>query len=178
MRISKIKKLDGVRMNKSVIILMILISFLALKGRLFGQEDQYILGEGKLEIDVYILGEIKNPGKYRVADDTDVAEFMAIAGGPTQFSNLSSIIITRYNTPFFANVGERQSSYSSKKEIIKFNINNYLKKKDSPPAPIVKPGDIVSIPANSWRRWRSVATIIRDVSIVASTYFLYLRATK
>ena len=46
------------------------------------------------------------------------------------------------------------------------------------PPPILRPGDVIFVPKNSRQKWLDVSTVVRDLSIVASSYFLYLRATK
>ena len=47
-----------------------------------------------------------------------------------------------------------------------------------PIAPVLQPGDVVFVPKNSWHKWKDVSAVIRDVSVVASAYFLYVRATR
>lgn len=166
-------------MKKHIVFLGLIVVLLTLIGAVTGQEkENFLFGEEKLQVIVYVIGEVENPGRYSIPDKTDLAELLAIAGGPTRFTNLSSVTITRHETPFFVAASENGSAYSSKKQIIKFNVKDYLKKQDGPPAPKVKPGDIISVSSNKWHTWRSVAIVLRDLSVVASAYFLYLRATK
>src|SRR5574337_1129678 len=59
------------------------------------ERDRYILGEQKqLEILVHILGQVQKPGEYRVPDGTNVLELLSKAGGPTEYSDLSEVVLT------------------------------------------------------------------------------------
>ena len=58
--------------------------------------DQYQIGANeRLLITVHIFGEIQKPGEYLVTDNTNILEIISKAGGPTEFSNLSKVKITR-----------------------------------------------------------------------------------
>ncbi len=135
------------------------------------QRGDYILGEERrLEIVVHVLGEVTRPGELRVEDNTNVLEALSKAGGGTQFANLNAVTITRLPQDAIGN--------SSGEQIIHVNINDYLNKGAAEPLPVLQPGDVVSVPRNNFSRWKTTASIIRDLSIVASTYFLYLRTVK
>jgi len=136
------------------------------------QGDSYILGEERrLEIVVHVLGEVTRPGELRVQDNTNVLEALSKAGGGTQYANLSAVTITRVHP-------EAGTTSARNEKIIHVNIEDYLRKGAAKPLPMLEPGDVISIPRNNFSRWRTTASIIRDLSIVASTYFLYLRTTK
>ncbi|NIR70384.1 hypothetical protein GWO43_11215, partial [candidate division KSB1 bacterium] len=141
-----------------------------------GQEkEKYILGEeGQLEMVVHIIGEVKRPGEYRVTDNTNLMELISKAGGPTEFSNLTSVSITRVDHGLMANGNGKL--LKEKNKIIKYNVKDYLKKGVDTQPPALKPGDIVLVPRNSWRAWRNAFTVIRDLSVIASVYFLYRRS--
>lgn len=146
-------------------------------GGMFAQ-DQYLLGEEQqLQIVVYVMGEVSKPGEYRVSDNTNLVELLSKAGGETEFSNLGAVLITRPKTPMDSRIAENEPRQNIEKEIIRFNVGNYLKKKNGPPPPMLKPGDVIYVSRNKWHKWRTMAAIVRDLAIVASTYFLYLRAT-
>ncbi|MFQ5636883.1 MAG: polysaccharide biosynthesis/export family protein [bacterium] len=141
------------------------------------EKEQYIMGEdGQLEMIVHIIGEVKKPGEYRVRDNTNLMELISKANGPTEFSNLRAVSITRVNFGVMAN-GKNGNHLKKQNKIIKYDVGNYLKKSIETPPPVLKPGDIVFVPRNNWHKWRNTFTIIRDLSVVASVYFLYLRAT-
>jgi hypothetical protein len=164
-------------MNTRTVFLLFFVLVFAQVGHVFAQE-KYILGdEQKLEIVVHIIGEVKRPGEYQVLDGTNALELLSKAGGPTEFSNIGSVTIARVGCDYFSNDGNPGSGVNSPKRIIKVNLNDYLKKANATPPPKLQPGDVVLVPRNSWSKWRDVARIIRDVSVMVSLYLLYLRAT-
>jgi hypothetical protein len=110
-----------------------------------------------------------------VGDNTDLVELLSKAGGETEFTNLGSVVITRVKTPKEDKFSEKEPPKNVDKEIIEFNVSKYLKDKSGPPPPTLKPGDIIYVSKNKWYTWRTVAAVLRDLAIVASTYFLYLR---
>ena len=147
----------------------------------FGQgTEKYLMGEEKkLEIIVYILGEVQRPGEYRVNDNTNVVELIAKAGGPTDYSNLRSVIVTRVRPDLVATLGVAPSSQPSvHKEIIKLDVLEYLREQNTKQLPTLQPGDIVLVPKNNWNTWKSIASVSRDIAVIASAYFLYLRSVK
>ncbi len=143
---------------------------------LYGQENEkYILGtpdESLLQIKVHVLGELRKPGEYIVSDKTDIVEIISKAGGVTEFSNLGKVLITRYTMP---EGYQNDPTSKPRKEIIEYNVNEFLKDANSPRPPVLKPGDIIFVPRNGWSKWRSVATVVRDISVVISAYLLYRR---
>ncbi len=158
----------GLRVPLSAALLMVFV----LASAAHAQGDSYILGEERrLEIVVHVLGEVTRPGELRVQDDTNVLEALSKAGGGTQYANLSAVTITRL--PKNAEMNVRGSE-----QIIHVNIEDYLRKGSMRPLPLLQPGDVISVPRNNFSRWKTTASIIRDLSIVASTYFLYLRTTR
>ena len=99
------------------LFLTLLIS-LTFIGNVSGQKKaKYILGEDrKLEIIVHIIGEVKNPGEYRVLDGTNVLELLSKSGGPTEFSKLSMATITRvkYEVPANDTSGNNSNGHLKK----------------------------------------------------------------
>ena len=156
-------------------------------GTIFGQDQgKYIIGsEKKLEMIVHIMGEVRKPGEYRVEDNTNLVELISKAGGPTQFSNLGGVKITRIGLMSSAsNGGNGKSDGSARsnlkfgKRIIKINVDDYLNDENyRDRVPTLQPGDVVFVPRNTWFRWRNVVSVARDLSVIASVYFIYLRAT-
>jgi hypothetical protein len=143
----------------------------------FAQERSgYIHGEQQgLEMMVHIMGEVQKPGEYRVGDQTNLLELLSKAGGPTQFSRLSSISVRRV-APVQA--GALTGGASPRVEIIRINMDDILRKQDIAPPPVLQPGDVVFVPKNAWHTWKNVSGVIRDVSVVASAYFFYARASR
>jgi hypothetical protein len=133
----------------------------------------YLLPEEQgLEMMVHVLGEVQKPGEYRVPDHTDVLELIAKAGGPTEYANLSWVKIRRV----------MPVQLSATRNVTRLNPNTAVldvKKKgaDSQPPRLV-PGDVVVVSRNSWFGYKRFATVVRDVAVVASAYFLYLRVVE
>jgi protein involved in polysaccharide export with SLBB domain len=161
---------------------MISLAFFA---QVSGQEkEKYILGqEQKLEMIVHIFGEVQRPGEYRVRDNTTVLELISKAGGPTQFSKLSNVRLTRAQVDLNKSIkyfsdnsnGSNKSYPILGKRIIKIDLDKYLKKETAASPPLLRPGDVVYVPRNNWFRWRGVVTIARDLSVIASIYFIATR---
>ena len=123
---------------------------------------------------VHIMGEVQKPGEYRVADHTDLLELLANAGGPTQFSKLGVVSIRRVPT-WIAPEGTIGAA-APRPSILRVDINEILHNPNVA-APVLQPGDVIFVPRNSWATWKDIAAVMRDISVVASAYFLYLNAT-
>lgn len=133
----------------------------------------YILGaDNRLEMVVFIIGEVKEPGEYRVLDTTNVLELVSKAGGPTEYGSLSNVSIRRALRP----PGDAGGQPAGR-DRIQVNLSDYLAGKTASRPPTLVPGDVVTVSAGGYRTWRRVFTVVRDLSVVASAYFLYLRAT-
>ncbi len=133
--------------------------------------------EQRLEMIVYVVGEVQKPGEYRVPDRTDVLELLSKAGGPTEFSRLSSVTVRRL-VPGQASAAPLTTQMEPRISIIDVDLEQAWKHKSVLPPPLLHPGDVVVVPRNSWYRYKRISTVIRDVAVVASTYFLYLRVVK
>jgi len=158
-------------------VLVSLFCLLILVNSVYSQEiDKYRLNQDdRLEITVHVIGEIKRPGKYTVTDNTNLMELIAEAGGPTEFTNLKALTITRINPKTRRHGRNSTNGVLTENEIIKYNAEDFLRKSRSVTPPILEPGDIVFVPRNSWHKWRQTFTVIRDVSVLAGLYLLYLR---
>ena len=160
----------------------VLVSFtstLLCSGLAQGQSpDRYVLGDNpQLEMMVHIIGEVQRPGEFRVPDNTNVLELFSKAGGPTAYSNLSDVTITRYPNPLLATRLATEIT-PSRTQIMRVNLKDALKSEKAAVLPMLLPGDVVVVPRNSWHTWRNVAAVVRDISVIASVYFIYVRATK
>ena len=140
------------------------------------ERSGYIRGEQQgLEMMVHIIGEVQKPGEYRVTDQTNLLELLSKAGGPTQFSKMSSVSVRRVA----AGPGSAAAVGSTPRiEIIRVNMEDILRKQGIAPPPMLQPGDVVFVPKNAWHTWKNVSGVIRDVSVVVSAYFLYSRASR
>ncbi len=146
---------------------------------LCAQDDPYVLDESqRLQIRVHIMGEVKEPGEYLVLDSTDVLQLISKAGGPTEFGNLSGVRIRRVQPPQpLADVlgASASNGDAMSKRLLRADLTAYLEAKSDTPPPVLQPGDVVTVPSNSWRTWRRAFSMVRDVAVVASVYLLYLR---
>jgi protein involved in polysaccharide export with SLBB domain len=164
--------------------IIIPFSVLFLLTSLFGQEKDFS------QIVVHIWGEVGQPGEYRVSDGTDILGIISKAGGPTQFSRLSKVRLTRtlqdvlalHQMPHLSSNGDASSDKSgthnlqlkSHQRVVEIDVSRYLKQHQKvQPLPMLQSGDIVFIPRNRWSTWRTVASIIRDVAIVANAYYWF-----
>ncbi len=166
---------------KVVLLVLTILSIMNVFHRdVSAQVEKYMMGEEKkLEIIVYILGEVQRPGEYRVYDNTNAIELIAKAGGPTEFSNLRAVSLTRTRPDLVAALGVTSPSQPTiHKQIIKLDVLKYLREENTKQLPTLQPGDIILVPKNSWNTWKSIASVSRDIAVVASAYFLYLRAVR
>ncbi len=162
--------------------LIILAFMIAFSTGSFAQEKNFS------QIVVHIWGEVKLPGEYRVSDGTDVLGIISKAGGPTEFSRLSKVRLTRTLGDLIASPsgsylssdgkqlqfkpGTNGTRFGQRQRVTELDVNKYLKRDQKvEPLPMLQSGDIVYIPRNRWSTWRTVASIIRDVAIVANAYY-------
>ncbi len=146
-----------------------------LMGAALAQETQrttdYVLGkEEQLEMDVHIWGEVKSPGEYRVAYNTNLLELISKAGGPTQFANLKKVRLARVLT-------ETGGAETEEERILVYDMAKYLNDKDQwDQVPVLQPGDVVVVLQNRWFQWRELVKVAHEVAVIASVYVWYLRA--
>jgi protein involved in polysaccharide export with SLBB domain len=143
--------------------------------------ERYTLGEEqKLEIQVHIIGQVQKPGEYRVPDGTNVLELLSRAGGPTEYSDLSEVMVTHtiqvHPTEPSSPHGGAGGAEGSR--VSRVNLQAFLTLSKPQTLPVLQPGDVVTIPTNSKSTWKFVSGILRDLSVVASAYFLGVRAFK
>lgn len=147
--------------------------------RSHAQDDVYTHEDSRrLQIRVHIIGEVKEPGEYLVFDNTDVLELISKAGGPTEFGNLGRVRIRRGQPPIpiheVLSNGSTNGDQSAEK-LLHADLAAYLNAQTDAPPPVLRPGDVVTVPSNSWRMWRRMFSMVRDIAVVASVYLLYLR---
>ena len=174
-------------MKNSFCLLIIMInSFVAV---LFAQDvvqkDQYIIGEdGKLQFTVHIWGEVGRPGEYLVPDKTNILELISKAGGPTEFSNLNDVKITRGMLRFTSsdirtsnvNLAKYKIGKKGIKSVTNVNLKRMLEKEDYIQLlPTLQPGDVVIIGKNYWYRWQTVIRVVSQLAIVAQVWWYWSR---
>ena len=157
------------------------------------RNGQYLIGDQeKLEMIVHIWGEVAKPGEYRVPDNTNVLELISKAGGPTQFSNLKQVILTRERAPIRRISGSHSPSgwggadrsvlaepdeddNEQSKRVVTINLNDYLQKNEYSNLPKLRPGDVIRMKRNSWFRWREAVRILSQVAIVVQAAYYFSR---
>lgn len=151
--------------------------------------DQYLTGnEKKIEMIVHIWGEVKNPGEYRVSDNTNILELISKAGGPTEYSNIKNIMLTRETTSLSqlstgvqrSELDSNQSQFSStenttnlSKRVIEINLAQYLKSQQPEDLPVLQPGDVIYIKRNSWFRWQTAIRLISQFALIFQALYYF-----
>ena len=151
-------------------------------------KDKYHLGEEKnLEIIVHVWGEVKTPGEKRVFDGTNILELISKAGGPTEYSDLSKVLLFRdqqikipYQNQKKFSQGEEAFILENYRQLEKMgqteiDINKYLKAGKSGLLPPLFPGDVVQVRRNIWYKWQTAIKVFSQVAIIAQVWYWYTR---
>jgi hypothetical protein len=173
--------------NKLSILLSQIFVFMFLTSTGLAQHDvlnrdQYQIGvDERLLITVHIFGEIQKPGEYLVTDNTNILEIISKAGGPTEFSNLSKVKITRGLVGIDDLKKALKMKTNRRKAVLKQVININLKKmldneRSMSTLPILKPGDVVRVGRNGWFAWQTIIRIVSQLAIVAQVWYWYNRS--
>lgn len=180
-----------IRLSKKLFIygLTFLLSTICFAQQELIRKDQYQIGpDENLLIRVHIFGEVKNPGEYLVPDDTDLLELISKAGGPTEFSNLNTIKITRglagianlkqtSESKAGSNMDDTISLTKIKKQVIKVNLIKLLdNEKYFATTPTLQPGDVVRVGRNAWFTWQTIIRVVSQLAIVAQVWYWYNRS--
>lgn len=115
-------------------------------------------GAEQLMINAYVWGQVKNPGLYKIPDNTDLLTLISSAGGPTENAKLSKVKIVRPTRE-----GEK---------IIYVNLKKYMKTGDMKLIPIMQPGDTVFIAGTAFYAVERVASFLGNIIIFSSIYAL------
>lgn len=81
---------------------------------------------------IYILGEVRNPGKFQVRSYTTVLQAVALAGGFTEWADKNDMVILRKTSN-----GEQK---------IRVRYKDVLRSKKSKPDELLHPGDTLIVP--------------------------------
>lgn len=151
-------------------------------------KENYLIGEEKnLEIIVHIWGEVKIPGEKRVSDGTNILEVISKAGGPTEYSNLSRVLLFTNPELHFSPMDTTLLRQSVDKFILKdldelqkigqaeIDINRYLKSGKSKYLPRLMPGDVIHVKRNAWYGWQTFIRVASQVAIIAQVWYWYSR---
>lgn len=144
--------------------------------------DKYIIGDSeKLEIIVHVWGQVGSPGRYVVEDGTDVLELISLAGGPTQYSNMSKVKLTRGEYFHDSKALLEHAQSDSNRQRISGNVNSMINVQkyldlNEGEIPVLGPGDVVRVPRNTWFGFELVVRIVAQLAIVAQVYYWYSRS--
>ena len=151
------------------------------------KKDQYQIGaDERLLITVHIWGEVRKPGEYLVPDDTDLLELISKAGGPTEYSDLKNIKITRGLTGIIdikktskeklGNSDDTKLIKKYTKQVIKIDLKKLLDKEIyNKDVPTLQPGDVIRIGRNTWFTWQAIIRMVSQLAIVAQVWYWYSR---
>ena len=109
-----------------------------------------------------------------------------MAGGPTEYSNLNNVKITRgligsTNLIQTSKTGDDTSDKTIpfqkfNKQVIKVNLKKLLDKaKYNETLPMLQPGDVVRIGRNTWFAWQAIIRVVSQVAIVAQVWWYWSR---
>lgn len=100
---------------------------------------------------VYILGQVKLPGSYRIGQKTTPADILAMAGGPTERADLKNVKIIHRD---------------GNKEIEIINLENFLDNR--PPETIIylTEGDIIKIEETKAINWEKIFTYAAGIKVI------------
>ena len=173
------------KMKKTILLLAFIILPVLLQAQEIVKKNDYVINEdGKLQFTVHIWGEVRNPGEYLVPDKTDLLELISKAGGPTEYSNLNNVKITRglISVSSDRQNFSRDTYYSASrqqiesKRIEKINLQKILEKSNYYQLlPVLKPGDVVQVGKNNWYRWQTVIRVVSQLAIVAQVWWYWNR---
>ncbi|MCF7918928.1 MAG: SLBB domain-containing protein [Candidatus Cloacimonetes bacterium] len=151
-------------MMRNLLLLLTLIVAICLQGQTSemttfnpGSVYQYPgAGNEQFMINTYIWGQVRNPGLYKIPDNTDLLTLLSSAGGPTENAKLSKVKIIR---PVAG--GER---------IIYVDLKEYMRTGDMSLIPIMKPGDTVFVAGTAFYAIERVSSFLGSVVIFFSVY--------
>ena len=81
---------------------------------------------------VYITGNVKNPGIYKIRSETSIVQLISIAGGVADWASTQKIVIIRKE--------------NGKERVITVNYKKIIKGEDLSSNLILKPGDTIIVP--------------------------------
>ncbi len=123
-----------------------------------GQDDPGFQRDSRLLIEVHVWGEVNKPGLYRVPDGSTALDAISLAGGPTQFAALSKVKLTHPE-----GVAPRRQ---------KIDLDEYSEGKNGGELPVLKPGDMITVPRNARFFWKDAVQILADIAIIVNVYYL------
>lgn len=120
---------------------------------------QYILGTGDiLLVNVNLWGYVQRPGIYSVPSSYTIIDLISSAGGPLSTARLSEVRIVRKD-----------------QEVLKVDIEKFLKTGDNTLLPIIQPGDTIIVSGSIGNIFLQLVALARDLAIIVNVLFLASR---
>ena len=120
---------------------------------------QYILGSGDiLLVNVNLWGHVQRPGIYSVPSSYTIIDLISSAGGPLNTARLSDVRIVRKD-----------------QQVIKVDIEKYLKTGDNTLLPVIQPGDTIIVSGSIQNYFLQIVGLFRDLAIIANVFVLAQR---
>ncbi len=134
-------------------------SFSANKSQFSDKPAQYILGSGDiLLVSVNLWGHVQRPGIYSIPSAYSLIDLISSAGGPLNTARLNDIRIVRKN-----------------QEVIKVDIEKFLKTGDNTLLPQLQPGDTIIVSGSIQDLFSSFVGLMRDIAIIVNVFVLATR---
>lgn len=142
--------------SAALLLLMILAP-----ARAWAQDDYSFQRDSRLLIEVHVWGEVNRPGLHRVPDGSTVLDAISLAGGPTQYASVSKVRLTH------AGNDSRRSQ--------KIDIDRYAQGSEGSQPPVLRPGDMITVPRNARFFWKDAVQLLADIAIIVNVYYLISR---
>ncbi len=160
-------------MKKSLFIIFIIFAFNFSYAQSFDQVPQfnaassqfsdkpaqYILGSGDiLLVNVNLWGHVGRPGIYSIPSFYTLIDLISSAGGPLSTARMNDVRIVRKN-----------------QEVIKVDIEQFLKTGDNSLLPQLQPGDTIIVAGSIQDIFSRFVGLMRDLAIIANVFVLASR---
>ncbi len=120
---------------------------------------QYILGSGDiLLVSVNLWGHVQRPGIYSVPSSYSLIDLISSAGGPLSTARLNDVRIVRKD-----------------QEVLKIDIEKFLKTGDNTLLPILQPGDTIIVAGSIQDIFTQIVGLFRDIAIIVNVFVLSQR---
>lgn len=120
---------------------------------------QFILGSGDiLLVSVNLWGHVQRPGIYSIPSAYTLIDLISSAGGPLNTARLNDVRIVRKD-----------------QEVLKIDIEKFLKTGDNTLLPIIQPGDTIIVSGSITDIFTRLVGLFRDVAIIANVFLIWSR---
>ncbi|NOG47421.1 MAG: hypothetical protein HND50_19420 [Calditrichaeota bacterium] len=120
---------------------------------------QYILGSGDiLLVNVNLWGHVQRPGIYSVPSSYSLIDLISSAGGPLSTARLNDVRVVRKD-----------------QEVLKIDIEKFLKTGDNTLLPILQPGDTIIVAGSIQDIFTQIVGLARDLAIIFNVFVLSQR---